>query len=152
MAEQENVMNVTFDMNEFMKAYRKEDFMKGVFVNFLKQNESIVASAIGDYVLRDLVKSNFIDEITEQVKTYVMETLKEENLSKYNNPVKNEIHKVSVESVLKNSHQIDLLINRAINSEGTKKKIIDTAKAVVKSKVAAGFSNFRDEDGYEEEV
>lgn len=140
MAQESEKLSFSFDMNDFMKAYQKEAFMKNVFIGYLKENPEIVSSVIGDYVLRDLIKSDFIESITEKTKAYIEKSLTPEELDRYNSSIKKEIIKVACDKVSVNAHMIDGRVKQSIQSEATKERIISVVKSTIQEKIMLGFS------------
>ena len=127
---------VTLDINKLISAYDKEKFMKEVFIEFLKANPSVVANALGTYVLMDLVKSNQIEPISESVKIAIGKHLEEiQNASIYGSPIKSAINDVIKQSVVDNKKLIEQKVVSHISSEFTKEAFINQMTSFVHNRL-----------------
>ena len=136
---------VNFNLNEFLKAYAKEDFIRSVFVDFLKKNPKIVTDALASYVVMDLVKSGSLETISNNTKEAVNAVIAKSGQD-YNCPVKKSVYEVMSNCVAEHKNIINKNVVDAINSEGSKDSIIRRINEYLQLKVKNALSNIAEDD------
>ena len=141
---EENKMQIHFDMNEFMKAYSKEDFMKKVFTEFLNTKVKQVSDLIGQSIIIEVVKS----ELYEQIKSEVLRKLEDEikngrlmgSSYGYGGPFRDVVQSCIADTKPLVSKQVDSVIK----SKGFKESVATNIESTVRERVMSALGEVCD--------
>lgn len=122
----EQKMNIVFNINEFIKAYDRDDFMKKVFKEVLKENPEIFTQHIKEFIFAEVLKTECYADIKEKTIQAVNSDLTDEKNGRFNQsygPFKQTINKLIEESVGGQKERIANLVKLSLDEKDIKEKI-----------------------------
>lgn len=132
--EDENKMNVTLNINEFLSAYNKPDFMKDVFSKAINKNNEMLINGLKDHLIAEVLRTEVFDDIKTAVSDKIKNMIADGSLlSHYNFTTL--VNNVVKECVSSNKPSINSAVQSSINQPGMKEKVSKQISYVVEERV-----------------
>ena len=131
---EENKVNVTLDINGLLNAYKKEDFMKKVFKETLKENPEVFVNSIRDYILADIMKSEDFEKLKKSVLTELVSHMEPEKLKGNHNFI-SEMNKILNLAIADHKPQVARVVANTINGSDFKKSVSTRIANTVENRV-----------------
>lgn len=131
---EENEINVTLNINELLKAYNKEDFMRKVFSEAINKDNKMLVNGLKDHLIAEVLRTTVFDEIKDAVIGDIKTKISSEQLlSHYNYTTY--LNKMITECVQDNKHMLDSHVKASISQKDMKKKVAKHISHVVEERV-----------------
>lgn len=140
----ENKITVNLDLNKLLEAYSKPDFMKGVLIEFLKQNPNTIAQHLRDVVLVEILKSTKIGEITAAVDAAIVKKVNESGFAE-SYEFKRLFTSAIDAGIKSKQHAIDGLVSREIQKPEFTERLNDMISRRINEIVFGALKHMGDE-------